>query len=59
MKTIDIELRAANNVGGGNYSGLLADSLDKHSKSVLAKNGGNPITIPKNDKLYNLNKLLE
>jgi len=41
MKTIDIELRAANDSGG--YVGLLTDPLDKHSKSVLSKNGHNPI----------------
>lgn len=40
MKTIETELRAANDVG---YIGLLTDPLDKHSKSVLSKNGNNPI----------------
>lgn len=43
MKTIETELRAANDLGSSPGGGLFTDPLDKHSKSVLSKNGNNPI----------------
>lgn len=41
MKTIDTELKSVNN---GNYAGILMDPIEKHSRSVLAKNTVNPIS---------------
>jgi len=59
MKTIETELRAANEVG---YVGLLTDPLDKHSKSVLSKNGNNPLQVipaSKQNNVKSINKILE
>lgn len=55
MKTIDTELRAANTQ---NYNGILTDPIDKHSKSVLAKNP-NPITSLKQGNIQNISKMIE
>ena len=41
MKTIETELRTANDPAG--YMGFLSDSLDKHSKSVISKNGNSSL----------------